>query len=382
MGRAWSIPLFRVFGIRLEMHITFVLILAYAAWMGSGYDGARGAAWSVLLVALLFVCVVLHELGHSLTARLYGIPTHRILLLPIGGMAQLAEMPREPWREFFITAAGPAVNVAIVLLIGVPLWAAGLVPTTEQEILSVFRDYTPLALALTLLVYNVIMAVFNLIPVFPMDGGRIFRSLLAMRLSYLHATRVAAWVAKPLAAAGAIYALIGPGHILLALLFAFIYIAGDMEYRMVERQERFRDQVVGDLTARFVRTVPGHLSIEDALWLMQHEQPREIVVQNGGGPVRILTPGDLRRAARELPHSTSLDAIAPRPSIHLQAGWPFGVLSKELARRTEDRFAVYNGTDFLGILRCDDLERAADWERLRTTPPDTTPSRRGWKPWG
>lgn len=381
MGRAWSIPLFRIFGIRLEIHVTFFLILAYAAWMGGGYDGARGAAWSVLLVALLFVCVVLHELGHSLTARLYGIPTHRILLLPIGGMAQLAEMPREPWREFFITAAGPAVNVVIVLLIGAPLWAAGLVPTSEREIIAVFQAYTPLALALTLLVYNVIMAVFNLIPVFPMDGGRIFRSLLAMRFSYLHATRVAAWVAKPLAAAGAVYALVGPGHILLALLFAFIYIAGDMEYRMVEQQERFRDQVIGDLTARFVRTVPGHLSIDNALWLMQHEQPREIVVHNGTGPARILTAEDLRRAARERPRSTPLEAVAAEPSIHLQAGWPFGVLSKELARRGEDRFAVYNGSDFLGVLRCEDIGRAVEWERLRATPPETERSRRGWKFW-
>ncbi len=379
MGQIGSIPLFRVFGIRLELHLTFFLILLYAAWAGARVDGVAGAAWSLLLVSLLFVSVVLHELGHSLTARIYGIQTHRILLLPIGGMAQLEEMPRQPWREFFITLAGPAVNIVIAFLIGLPLVLAGSFPQSEAAWLSVFQNYSLHSLALTMLAYNIVMAVFNLIPVFPMDGGRIFRSLLAMKLPYHRATQVAAWVAKPLAITGALWALLGPGHILLAFLFVFIYLAGDMEYRMVDRQERLRHHPVGDLTARFVRMVPSDFPLAEALRLMQLEQPQELVMHTTDGRVRIITRSDLRQAATHQPHSTPLNALPLKPSIHLQASWPMDILAKDLAHRREDRFPVYDGDIFIGVLRREALTEAAEWDRLRSTTPKLAPrSARGF----
>ena len=381
MGQIGSIPLFRIFGIRLELHLTFFLILLYAAWTGAQVDGLAGGAWSLLLVSLLFVSVVLHELGHSLTARIYGIQTHRILLLPIGGMAQLEEMPRQPWREFFITLAGPSVNVVIALAIGIPLAMSENFPQSEAEWLSIFADYSLHSLALTMLAYNLIMAVFNLIPVFPMDGGRIFRSLLAMKLPYRRATQIATWVAKPLAIGGALWALLGPGHLLLAALFAFIYLAGSMEYRMVNRQERLRHHSVGNLTARFVRLVPPDLTLGEALWLMQHEQPQELVVRRSDGRVRILAPSDLRRMAAERSHDTPLDALNLEPSIHLQASWPIEILEKDLAHRREDRFPVYDGDTFIGVLRRKALAAATEWEHLQTSAAEPPPTIRSWKPW-
>ena len=111
----WSINLFRVFGIRLAVHFSFLLLLAYVAWAGWMEAGWAGVAWSVAFIVMLFTCVVLHELGHSLTARHFGIGVSRILLLPIGGMAEFDSIPRQPRRELLITLAGPAVNFAIVL---------------------------------------------------------------------------------------------------------------------------------------------------------------------------------------------------------------------------------------------------------------------------
>lgn len=230
--QGWSINLFRLFGIRLAVHATFLLLLAWAgyeAWAAGG--GAVGVAWNLAVVLAFFGCVVLHELGHALTARRYGVNTPRILLMPIGGMAQLDRIPRQPSAEFLITLAGPAVNFAIV---------AALAPFYWRDLLS----DEPVAMfgatnfALNLLVANAVMGTFNLLPVFPMDGGRIFRALLASRLPYLQATWWAATVGKVLAAIFAALAAFWLERPLLFVLFLFIFLAADAEYRQVLRQEQ------------------------------------------------------------------------------------------------------------------------------------------------
>ncbi len=226
----WSINLFRVFGIRLAVHFTFLLLLAYVAWEGWADAGWLGLGFSVAFILLLFTCIVLHELGHSLTARRFGVGVSRILLLPIGGMAEFDSIPREPRRELLITLAGPAVNFAFVLalwpFVAVPSgWLGGEVPLTWSGLLF------------GLWLVNLVMGCFNLIPVFPMDGGRILRSLLAMRWPYLRATRWAATLGKILAVAGVVFMAWEVHNLLGCCLFAFIFVAGDLEYRAVKRHE-------------------------------------------------------------------------------------------------------------------------------------------------
>ena len=222
--------MFRIFGIRLAVHVSFLLLLAYVAWEGWAESGWPGVAWSLGLMALLFVCIVLHELGHSLTARRFGIAVPRILLLPIGGMAEFSTIPREPRRELLITLAGPAVNFAIVLAL-LPF-----VPTPHFSADAVV-ELSPRGTGQFLLWVNLVMGGFNLLPVFPMDGGRILRALLATRWSYLRATFWAASIGKVLAVIGvAVMVFVWPNP-LAAILFAFIFIAGDLEYRMLKRRE-------------------------------------------------------------------------------------------------------------------------------------------------
>ncbi len=227
----WSIPLFRLFGIPLRLHWSFLGLLAWVAWQGwlpdgQGGGGARGMLWYVVLLLAFFTCVVLHELGHCLTARRFGIGTRRILLLPIGGMADMEEIPRQPSREILMTLAGPAVNFVI----------AGVLVLATWRIPEMVPLYSAQGLAYELAQWNLFMGLFNLVPVFPMDGGRIFRALLAMRLPYVRATFVAATVAKVLAAGAIAYALQKQMWQLVAL-FAFIFSAGEMEYRFVKRRE-------------------------------------------------------------------------------------------------------------------------------------------------
>ena len=222
----WSINLFRIRGIQLAVHASFFLLLAYAAYEGWQAGGYIQLLWSVGILLAFFACVVLHELGHSFTAMAFGIRVRRILLMPIGGMAEFESIPRQPSRELLITLAGPAVNFAIAAI----LWA---VVGFAQD------DYPANAVGFgqLLLHANLLMGFFNLLPVFPMDGGRILRALLAIRLPYLRATFWAATVGKVLAVVGAVVAALVFHNYLTAFLFIFIFAAGDAEYRAVQRRE-------------------------------------------------------------------------------------------------------------------------------------------------
>lgn len=231
----WSLNVLRIRGIQLAVHVSFFLLLGFIAWEGYAEDGWIGLGWNVATLLAFFTCVVLHELGHSFTARRFGVSVRRILLMPIGGMAEFDAIPRQPSRELLITLAGPAMNFAIAAtlwaLVGVPAGWPG-APVGSVDFTADATGFLQL-----LLTWNLLMGLFNLVPVFPMDGGRILRALLATRLPYLRATFVAASVGKVLAAAGVLAALLVYDLPLTALLFAFIFYAGEMEYRAARRRE-------------------------------------------------------------------------------------------------------------------------------------------------
>jgi Zn-dependent protease len=243
----WSFNLFRIRGIQLAVHFSFLLLLAYWADEGWNQDGIHGLLWSVATLLAFFTCVVLHELGHSFTARHYGVGVPRILLMPIGGMAEFDSIPRRPRHELLITIAGPAVNFVIAGILWFIVqfpddWDPNLAPGSLNELVCV------------LFAANLVMGCFNLIPVFPMDGGRILRALLAMKLPYLRATFWAASVGKVLAVLGALLMVFLWRNYLGGVLFAFIFMAGEAEYRAVKRRE-LEDAYWRELFAR-TRAVP------------------------------------------------------------------------------------------------------------------------------
>ncbi|WP_233256609.1 site-2 protease family protein [Opitutus sp. ER46] len=228
------------------MHSSFFLLLGFVAWEGWQADPKTGQgggwvdmAWNVGILLAFFTCVVLHELGHSLTAMQFGVGVRRILLMPIGGMAEFDTIPRQPARELLITVAGPAVNFAIAGLIFLFIGAPAGWPWGQYGFTADARGFAQL-----LAHWNLIMGLFNLVPVFPMDGGRILRAALASRLPYLRATRIAANIAKVLAGIGIIGVIAVPLFYgesplyLTAALLGFILIAGELEYRAAIRRER------------------------------------------------------------------------------------------------------------------------------------------------
>lgn len=243
----WSINLFRVRGIQLSVHSSFFLLLAWSANDGWKEDRFAGMAWYVGILLAFFVCVVLHEFGHSFTARHFGIGVRRILLMPIGGMAEFTSIPREPQRELLITLAGPAVNFVIAGLI----WLV--VPPAEGP------EYAASATGLLqlLLHWNLVMGVFNLLPAFPMDGGRILRALLAWKMPYVRATFWAATIGKIVCVIGALIAAFVSHSFLVTILFGFIFFAGEMEYRAVKQRELDDENWRNLLAQSYVRTPPA-----------------------------------------------------------------------------------------------------------------------------
>lgn len=229
--------LFRVRGIQLEIHASFLPLIAYVAY--EGWSAATGMdrlahleelGWSTAYVMLLFVCVTLHELGHCLAARRFGVHVPRILLLPIGGVAEFDSLPRRPRSEILIALAGPAVNF---LLAGLLMIFAAF---TKNWNPSDFPD-SGVELLQHLVIMNVVMGSFNLLPIFPMDGGRVLRALLATRLAYMRATSIAVLVGKVVSVAGALAMVFLLKNYIGGVLLAFVFFSGEMEWRALKRTE-------------------------------------------------------------------------------------------------------------------------------------------------
>ncbi len=357
MLRSWSFQLFRVFGIQIELHFTFLILLAWVAWDGWNEAGILGGAWSLTLISLLFLCVVFHELGHCLVARHYQIQIHRILLLPIGGMAQFGEIPRNPIKELLITIAGPAVNFGIV----------GLVYTfmgwPDKAFLLSF-SYDLNGLFVVLLLFNLIMGFFNLLPVFPMDGGRILRAILALRFSYLKSTKIALWIAKPLAILGIILALTSLESILTAILFAFIFIGGELEYSMVRRRETLGGLTIAEVTCRDFILMNSNITVQDAVSRFSIEFPRNIILLDDGIVAGLLSPSRLKKiVAKAKPHDL-LISKSDRKITALQADWPLEVFVDSIFRNVQCVYPVYQHNTLIGIVEPSNIEGIAEWKNL------------------
>lgn len=223
----------RPFGIGTYVHWSFWFLLLYVAFQASQFGMASVVA-SVLMICAVFGCVVLHELGHALMARRFGIRTHDIYLYPIGGVARLERMPENPVQELLIALAGPAVNVVIAAILFVFLGFNRFMLPTEEAIMEVAPGLLGQVQLLALV--NVGLVLFNLLPAFPMDGGRVLRALLGLKFSYLRATELAASVGKYMALLLAFYGLVN-GHFLLVILAAFVYLSGQQERLMVQMRK-------------------------------------------------------------------------------------------------------------------------------------------------
>lgn len=280
----WSVRLFTAFGIDVRVHVSFLLIVAYFAfiWGSVRKPGGLGPAlYGVLLVVLLFGLVVIHELTHSRVAQAYGIKVKSITLLPIGGMAAMEEIPEDPKKELLISAAGPLSNLVLggLMLAGAfALFPAGDV-TDVGRLISLSGEPSAKGAYLYLMVINFTLAVFNLLPAFPMDGGRVFRALLSFRLGRRRASKVAVALGQLFALAMGLFGIFS-GNILLILIAAFIYFGaqgestgdavrqtlGDLRVSQavnVAVEYASPDQVIGELATRLFHSYQTDFPVLD-----------------------------------------------------------------------------------------------------------------------
>lgn len=316
----WSFKIATISGIGIYVHATFALILL---WVGLGSLSRGGntneALADVVFVLALFGCVVLHELGHALMAKRYGIKTRDITLLPIGGVARLEKMPDKPMQELAVALAGPAVNIAIAAVIYVGLGVAGLwSPMTEQTMVDgPFLQ--------RLLVVNIFLVLFNMLPAFPMDGGRALRAILASRVGQLRATRIAASVGQGMALLfGFVGLFSNPFLVFIAL---FVWMGATAEYGLAQTEAFLADVPVRQAMVTEFHALSPKQSLAEAVQMTLAGPQADFPVVEAGEVIGILTQGELLKGLSEegadslVSHAMHAEFETASPDENLEAAF-------------------------------------------------------------
>jgi Zn-dependent protease/CBS domain-containing protein len=370
---SWSFRLVTIRGIPVRIHASFVLVLVAAVVSGlmNGGDWLRSSAFMLVLVLLLFACVALHELGHSLVAQRYGVQVRDITLWPIGGVARVSRMPSKPSQEFLITAAGPATNLVLALLFGALAltWIGPdqlLRMAASPRLLNRFiASQAVQPLILLLAINNLTLALFNLIPAFPMDGGRLLRSGLALFLPFRRATLFAALLGQALAVVMAVIGVLN-GNFLLGLVGVFVFIAAWQE----RRQLLLTESLKGVAVRRAMRPIGVRLNPELSLGQAAAQaastpQPAYLVVE-GSRLAGVLYREDLLAALRKNGPTASITPYIQRSSLRLQPEETLDVALQRIAQGQTGLALVVEGGQVIGMVSQTDLLHLA--EILRAHP--------------
>ena len=285
----WSLKFGRLAGIDLYVHLTFFLLLAWVAFIHWQQNGSIAAATSgVIFILAIFACVVLHELGHALTAKKYGIKTRDIILLPIGGIARLEKMPDKPLQELWVALAGPAVNVVIVIVLAAFLYVSNSFASVSQPTL------TSGSLIERIIAVNIFLVLFNMIPAFPMDGGRVLRALLATRMEYTKATQFSAALGQGIALLfGIIGLFFNP---LLVFIAFFVWIGAAQEASMTQLKSALSGIPVNQAMLTDFKSISKNQTLEQAIALILAGSQKDFPVTRNGSIEGVLTQSNLLRA--------------------------------------------------------------------------------------
>jgi Zn-dependent protease/CBS domain-containing protein len=365
MGGSFKIG--RAFGIDVKVHWTFLLLLAFFGFTAYQESGSLlSALVTVGIIVALFVCVLLHEYGHSIVAQRLGIEIGDITLLPIGGLARLKVLPERPWDEVKIAVAGPLVNVVlapiflgVALLLGSDLMRPA---NILQGVQSAGQVFAYLGLI------NVALVLFNLIPAFPMDGGRVLRGLLATRLGPVRATDISSAVGQVFAAAFFLFGLLN-GYFLLALVGVFIFFGASGEAQMVRQRELMRGLAVSDVmgTRPRLETVTPYHTFGQVLDTVIHGYQEDFpVVDEDGSLVGMITRNEIMAAAHSPDRYSSVRDVMKTefPTISPDADL-FTDGHRILQEGGLRALPVVKAGDLVGMLTIDDVGQAALLRDLR-----------------
>jgi len=373
---SWSIKLFRFKGIEVKVHLTFVLILIWAAYRWSSGSGAgwQGALFGVVATLLLFAAVTLHEFGHSFQAIKYGVKVRDITLMPMGGLARMDEIPEKPAQELRIALAGPLVNFAIAaLLIGLGAILQIRSVITLDELARSIGQISWNGMLAYLSMANLALGIFNLIPAYPMDGGRVLRALLAMRLDYGKATSIAIAVGQGLAWLLGLWGVMN-GNWTLVIIAIFVWLGAGQEGKQLDTKSVLRNIRVGEAVTLSPQTLSTDDTLERAveITLSSAQVDFPVLERSGGRLAGLLTEADLLKGLR----ADGSNSLVAR-SMHTQ--FPTAALHEPLyqvqQRMNESRLQAIPVVDrdgrLVGLLTAADINEAY---RLLSASPDLAPA--------
>ena len=347
----WSWTVGRVAGIELRVHATFLMLLAWLALAGYRTSGSVAEAFTGVLFALaLFGSVLLHELGHALAARRVGVPTRNITLLPIGGVAQLGNIPDEPKQELGIALAGPAVTVLIVVILALSLRLAGLPVIAAGDTMTPGTVGTFVA---NLLWLNILLFLFNMLPAFPMDGGRVLRALLALRMDYVRATGIATRIGYGFALLfGVVGVFYNPYLVLIAL---FVWISAAAEAAALQQRSALSGIPVSRVMIEDIRMLAPTDTLNAALEHVLAGFQQDFPVVEGSTVVGVLTrAGLLGGLARNGAHAT----VASAMDTSFGTATPEELVNETLARLRDGQsltLPVLRDGRLCGLLTADNI---------------------------
>jgi Zn-dependent protease/CBS domain-containing protein len=346
-----SFRLTRVFGIDIDIHITFFLLLA-VFFLLLGFKG-------LILILGVFLFVTIHELSHSLVAAYFGIKVKRITLLPIGGVASMSEMPTKPYQELLISVAGPLSNVFVVLIFYYPLYLLLGKETLMYPFLVMTGQakYTGSFNVLAHIYWiNLILAVFNMIPAFPMDGGRVLRAVLSYRMSHREATAVAVRLGHIFALLFA-YLGIVYGHIFLLIIAVFIYMAASGEGIQVEVTETIKKYSVKDVLARDFVCLNENTPLAKVLELIFHTHQEDYPVIENDRLKGFVTRREIIRALHEKGRETEVSQIMRRDIPPVKVSTGLHVVQKLMQKYNTHAMPVEKNGKIVGVVTLDDINR-------------------------
>lgn len=351
MKMKYSLSLGRIAGIQVFVHWTFLILIGYIVYSNLKQGmGTVDILWSVLFILTLFACVTLHELGHALAARRYHIKTANITLLPIGGVAQLESMPEKPKEELVVALAGPLVNVVIAGLLFPVLSLSGGLNDLDVARFS-HHNFLP-----SLMVVNIWLAVFNMIPAFPMDGGRVLRALLSFKFERHVATRIAASIGQLLAIGFVLVGFFSNPFLIFIGVFIFLGAQGEAQY--AQARSLLSGYTVADAVMKQVPTLKPTDTIEYASDQLLASQNKNFLVVDTGQVLGTLTRDEIIRALREGKGAESIEPFMSRDFLSLQLNMPLEEAWTTMRTKQKSAAPVFSGAALVGML---DTENVAEF---------------------
>jgi Zn-dependent protease/CBS domain-containing protein len=344
----WSWKIARIADIDIYIHATFFLIIYLVGMSYWNQEHTIAAVISgVGLILALFTCVVLHELGHSLTARRYGIQTRNITLFPIGGVAALEKMPDDPVQEIIVALAGPAVNFVIAAVLFLYIDISGL-PAFSEELAG-----TGAHPVYTLMVMNLFLGCFNLLPAFPMDGGRVLRATLALRMDHAKATQKAATVGKTLAVGMGLLGL--AYNPLLVLIAAFIWLGASVENSTEQIKHDLANATVRHAMLSEYHTLLPEDTLREAVRLTLAGSQKDFPVGRSDRPSKILYQGDLLRGIQELGEDARITELTLQDIHTADIDEPLEKLLERMQNNPAQVLCVVDRGKFVGLLNLENI---------------------------